>query len=340
MRTDLWSLYLIMKKSRLYEEEVAQLWKAGLISGEMHLGTGEEAIIAGVVSQLTPSDALALDHRGTSALLMRGVDPVALLRELLGRQDGLCGGRGGHMHLLSREHCAASSGIVGSAGPAAAGFAMALQYLHRERIAVAFFGEGAMDQGMMMEALLLAADWNLPAIFVCKDDGWAITTQAGIASRQPMADRVRGLGVRYVALDGLDVGQVWGVAADAIARARAGKGPTFLHARCIHLEGHMLGLPLLRIVRHPLKELPRVAGPLLRFFVAAGGGPFRERLAGLAMVTSTILSTLRDPRRRQSNDPLVRARAGLRVDPARLQALDDQARAEVSAIVAAALQEA
>ena len=340
MCTDPWSLYKLMKKSQLYEEEVARLWNAGLISGEMHLGTGEEAIIAGVVSQLDSGDALALDHRGTSALLMRGVDPVALLRELLGRQDGLCGGQGGHMHLFSQEHSAASSGIVGSAGPAAAGFALAFQYLHRQSIAVAFFGEGAMDQGMMMEALRLAADWTLPAIFVCKDDGWAITTQAGIASRESMAGRVRGLGVRYVALDGLDVGQVWGVAAEAIAHARAGKGPTFLHARCIHLEGHMLGLPLLRIVRHPLKELPRVTGPLLRSLVAAGGAPFRERLAGLAMVTSAILSTLRDPRRRQSNDPLVRARAGLQADPARLQALDDQARAEVSAIVATALQEA
>src|SRR5512142_203610 len=114
MPPDLWSLYALMLKSRLYQEVITRLWQDGLISGEMHLGTGEEAIIAGVVAQLRPGDAMALDHRGSAALLMRGVDPVQILRELLGCADGLCGGMGGHMHLFSREHLAASSGIVGA----------------------------------------------------------------------------------------------------------------------------------------------------------------------------------------------------------------------------------
>ncbi len=96
MKPDLWSLYTLMQKSRLFEEAVTQLWKDGLISGEMHLGTGEEAIVAGIISQLKADDAMALDHRGTPPLLMRGVDPVLILRELLGRPDGLCGGKGGH----------------------------------------------------------------------------------------------------------------------------------------------------------------------------------------------------------------------------------------------------
>ncbi|NIT30298.1 MAG: thiamine pyrophosphate-dependent dehydrogenase E1 component subunit alpha, partial [Armatimonadetes bacterium] len=116
MPADLWTLYALMLKSRLFEEAIAQLWHDGLISGEMHLGTGEEAIIAGVVAQLREGDAMALDHRGTAALLMRGVDPALILRELLGRPDGLCGGVGGHMHLFSKEHLAASSGIVGAEG--------------------------------------------------------------------------------------------------------------------------------------------------------------------------------------------------------------------------------
>jgi TPP-dependent pyruvate/acetoin dehydrogenase alpha subunit len=115
MPPDLWSLYPLMLKSRLLEEAIAGLWDEGSISGEMHLGTGEEAIVAGVVSHLKEGDALALDHRGTAALVMRGVDPVLLLREMLGRPDGLCGGKGGHMHLFSKEHLSASSGIVGAA---------------------------------------------------------------------------------------------------------------------------------------------------------------------------------------------------------------------------------
>ena len=150
-------LYAQMLKSRLFEEAIAKLWHDGLVSGEMHLGTGEEAIMAGVVTQLQDGDAMALDHRGTAALLMRGVDPVLILRELLGYADGLCGGMGGHMHLFSKEHLAASSGIVGSSGPAAAGFALAAQHLRPGTVAVAFFGEGAMNQGMLLEAINLAA---------------------------------------------------------------------------------------------------------------------------------------------------------------------------------------
>ena len=102
MPPDKWLLYTLMLRSRLFEEAIAQLWHDGLISGEMHLGTGEEAIIAGIVAQLHEGDAMALDHRGSAALFMRGVDPVLILRELLGHPDGLCGGMGGHMHLFSK----------------------------------------------------------------------------------------------------------------------------------------------------------------------------------------------------------------------------------------------
>ena len=151
MPPDMWTLYAAMLRSRLYEEAVAKLWQDGLISGEMHLGTAEEAVVAGVVAQLRDGDAMALDHRGSAALIMRGVDPLAILRELLGCPDGLCGGMGGHMHLFSKEHLAASSAIVGAEGPAAAGFALAARHLNPGAIAAAFFGEGAMNQGLLTE---------------------------------------------------------------------------------------------------------------------------------------------------------------------------------------------
>jgi pyruvate dehydrogenase E1 component alpha subunit len=338
MPIDLWSLYSLMKKSRLFEEAVAQLWKDGLISGEMHLGTGEEAILAGVVSQLRPDDAMAVDHRGSAAFLMRGVDPVLLLREMLGHEDGLCGGRGGHMHLYSKEHLAASSGIVGAGGPIAIGFALAAQYLRPGAIAVAFFGEGAMNQGMLLESINLAAAWNLPVLFVCKDDDWAITTKPVTSTRGEMGERVRGLGVPYIEVDGLDVEQVWQAAYPAIQHARAGKGPTFLRARCIHLEGHFLGLLLLRLTRNPLRELPKISGPLIRSFLHPGGGSLSERLGGVRMILYAILATLRDPRRVPANDPLAQARAALMSDPARLKEADRRSEAEISTAVAAALQ--
>lgn len=339
MPLDSWFLYALMQKSRRFEETVARLWQDGLISGEMHLGTGEEAILAGIVSQLQPGDAMAVDHRGSAAFLMRGVNPVLLLREMLGRQDGLCGGMGGHMHLFSKEHLAASSGIVGAGGPAAVGFALAARCLRPGTIAVAFFGEGAMNQGMLMESIHLAAVWNLPVLFVCKDDGWAVTTQSEAGANGKLASRVRGLGSDYIEVDGLAVEQVWRAAQQAIGRLRSGRGPAFLHARCVHLEGHFLGLSLLRTIRSPLREGLKVMVPLLRSFIRPGGGTLGERLAGLRMVFATSQATLHDPRRSKSNDPIVRARAALRSDQARLIELDRQIEAEISAILAAAVAE-
>jgi len=333
MPSDLWSLYPLMLKSRLYEEATAQLWREGLISGELHLGTGEEAIIAGVVSQLNPGDALALDHRGTAALVMRGVDPALILRELLGYPDGLCGGQGGHMHLFSKEHLAATSGIVGAAGPAAAGFALAAQVLRTGAVAVAFFGDGAMNQGMLLESMNLAAVWHLPVLFVCKDDGWAITTQSSQVTGGDLTERARSLGLAAYDVDGRDVEPVWEAAHAGLERARSGQGPGFLHASCVHFEGHFLGFQLIRLVRAPLKEMPEVAAPLTQSFLQPGGASLTERLEGMKAIIGTLLSTSRDPRQESANDPLVRLRVTLKQDPQRLQELEDRVAQEVSQVV-------
>jgi TPP-dependent pyruvate/acetoin dehydrogenase alpha subunit len=339
MTFDLWSLYALMLKSRLFEEGITKLWFDGLISGEMHLGTGEEAVIAGVVAHLQKDDAMALDHRGTAALLMRGVNPVLILRELLGYPDGLCGGRGGHMHLFSKEHLAATSGIVGAEGPTAVGFALSAQYSRPGAIAVAFFGDGAVNQGMLMESMNLASAWNLPVLFVCKDDGWAITTQSKGVTGGDLKERARGLGVPAVEVDGCDVSEVWEVSNSAIERARSGQGPIFLHARCVHFEGHFLGFQLIRMVRDPLREMPEIAVPLTQSFLRPGGAAFRERLAGVKRVLAAVLSTLRDPRRDAANDPVQRARTILQSDPVRLQEVEDHVEKEMSSMLATALAE-
>ncbi|MCZ7627445.1 MAG: pyruvate dehydrogenase [Candidatus Methylomirabilota bacterium] len=337
MSPELWSLYALMLKSRLFEEAIAKLWHDGLISGEMHLGTGEEAIIAGVVSQLQDGDAMALDHRGTAALLMRGVDPVLILRELLGYPDGLCGGMGGHMHLLSKAHLAASSGIVGATGPAAVGFALAAQYQRPGTIAVAFFGEGAVNQGMLMESMNLASVWQLPVLFICKDDGWAITTQSDTVTAGNVIERARGLGIPAVDVDGGNVSDVWEAAHSAIERARSGRGPTFLHARCVHIEGHFLGFHLLRVVRDPLRELPTIVSPLTRSLLRPGGAAWRERLAGLKAVCAAVLSTLRDPRRDSAHDPVCRVRTTMQSDPPHLQELEERVEQEIGDVLSTAL---
>jgi pyruvate dehydrogenase E1 component alpha subunit len=337
---DLRSSYALMLRSRLFEGCVAKLWQDGSISGEMHLGTGEEAVIAGVVGRLREGDAMALDHRGTAALLMRGVDPVLILRELLGRPDGLCGGMGGHMHLFSKEHLAASSGIVGAAGPTAAGFALSAQYSRPGAIAVAFFGEGAMNQGMLLESMNLASAWKLPAVFVCKDDAWSITTRSGNMTGGDLSERARGFGIPAIDVDGGDVSKVWEAAGQAIERARSGQGPAFLRARCVHLEGHFLGYQLINLVRDPLREIPGVAVPLTRSFLRPGGADWRQRLDGLKSVLAAVLSTLRDPRRDAANDPIRRARSLLQSDPAGLRELEARAEEEMSRTVETALTEA
>ncbi len=337
MAPDLWLLYSLMLKSRLFEEAIARLWRDGLISGEMHLGTGEEAVVAGVVANLREGDAMALDHRGTAALLMRGVDPVPLLRELLGHPEGLSGGRGGHMHLFSKELLAASSGIVGAAGPAAAGFALAAQHLRPGTVAVAFFGEGAMNQGMLLESMNLASVWSLPVLYVCKDDGWAITARSAELTAGDLCQRALGLGVPAAEVDGGDASKVWETCHSALERARSGQGPGFVRARCVHLEAHFLGFQLTRIANAPLRQMPEVAVPLARSLLHPGGAGLAERLAGLKAVVGAVLAAMRDRRGDPAQDPLSRAREALGSDLVRLLKLEEEIEQQVDRALAAAL---
>jgi TPP-dependent pyruvate/acetoin dehydrogenase alpha subunit len=332
MEPDLWALYRWMFRSRMFEEAVHGLWDQGLISGEMHLGTGEEAIDAGVVAQLKEGDAMALDHRGTPPLLMRGVDARRLLAEFLGRPDGLCSGMGGHMSLLSQEHLAASSGIVGASGPAAAGFALAAQHLRPGTLAVAFFGEGAANQGMLLEAMNLTVAWQLPVVFVCKDNRWSITTPSASVTGGDLTERARAFGMPAAEVEGSDVEAVWWAAQEAIERARRGGGPTFLHVRCIHLDGHFLGDPMLRAARHPLKETALLLGPLLRSITRRQGGTWRARVNGLGTLLARP-SRVRQAGSARGRDPVAQARRKLLADRVRLHALEDEVEREIQQVV-------
>jgi acetoin:2,6-dichlorophenolindophenol oxidoreductase subunit alpha len=154
-----------------------------------------------------------------------------------------------------------------------------------------------------------------------------------------MGERVRGLGVNYVEVDGLDVEAVWSAGRQAIEHARTDGGPTFLHASCVHLEGHFLGYELLRVTRRPLQELPKLTVPVLRSFLHRRGGNFRERFVGMKMSLSKLWNTLKDVREEKINDPINRLRKHLMVDPGRLNEVDQNAQTEISAVVAAALTE-
>ncbi|MGB2907706.1 MAG: thiamine pyrophosphate-dependent dehydrogenase E1 component subunit alpha [Candidatus Aminicenantaceae bacterium] len=338
MLADLKALYAMMLRSRLFEEQVQALWEQGRISGEMHMSVGEEGIVAGVVSLLREDDALALDHRGTAPLLMWGEDPVLLMKEILGRPDGLCRGQGGHMHLFSQKHMAASSGIVGASGPTAAGFALALQRQGKDALAVAFFGEGSMNQGMLLESMNLAAAWKLPVVFVCKDNGLSITTVSSEVTGGNLLQRAQGLGLTTYEADGTRVESVQSAASLAFQEVREGGPPAFLLARCFHYEGHFLGDGYLRILRRPLKQARHMAGETIRSFVSSEGEGRFSRMGNLKRVLTSI-DRARHEQKARCVDPLKLARDRLTSEKEWLEQTEGEIRTEVEAIVAEALED-
>jgi TPP-dependent pyruvate/acetoin dehydrogenase alpha subunit len=177
----------------------------------------------------------------------------------------------------------------------------------------------------------------LPVIFVCKDDGWAITTQSDGVTGGDLGERARAFGVPATEVDGRDVSAVLGTAEAALGRARSGGGPSFLHARCVHLEAHFLGFPLLQAARHPLREMPGMSTGLARGFLRPGGAALRERVAGVKAALGTVLATLRDPRREAANDPVQNARTVVHSDAARMHELEERVEEETRAVVEAAL---
>jgi pyruvate dehydrogenase E1 component alpha subunit len=323
---DLTRLYRHMVEMRAFEEALAGLWRQGLVSGEMHLGIGEEAIVAGVLDHLIDGDALSLDYRPTPALARRGVSRQAMVLEVLGHADGLGGGKGGHMHLLSREHLAVSTGIVGSPAPLACGFSLAAKRLRPGSIAVGFFGDGAVNQGMVMEAWNLAVAWELPVLFVCKDNQWAATTRTAALTGGTIGGRARSFGLVVREVDGTNVLPVWKAARPLVAAAREGT-PGLLLARCRRPSGHMLDDTLSRAVRNPrrLVEITREA---------LGSDPSVSAMTRLSGVTRTIVRALGDqwlPHR----DPLRRVARQL---GEAAPGIEQTARARVARDVQAALQ--
>lgn len=325
-----------MVKMRLFEEALGDLWLAGLISGEMHLGIGEEGIVAGVLAHMEMGDGLALDHRPTPALVGTGVDLEAMALEMLGSDEGLCRGRGGHMHLFDPEHMAASSGIVGAAAPLACGFALANLRLRPGRIAVAFFGESAMNQGMTMEAMNLAAVWKLPVLFVIKDNGWAITTRSRKMTGGNILKRATGLGVPASKAAGEDVAAVWKAAGRAIGKIRKGGGPHLIHATCKRPRGHFENDPLIQMVNDPIGSRSEITGITHGLTDGSGSNP-RARLSGAGAVTRTAMQ-MAWHQRSGERDPLEKAAGQL--DPHQQKRLVQSATLAVDTAVANALDRA
>jgi pyruvate dehydrogenase E1 component alpha subunit len=330
---DTTGLFRQMARARAFEDATAALWRDGRISGEMHLGTGEEAVAAGVVAAMRPGDAVALDHRPTPVLTVLGADLAAMLAEMLGLERGLARGRAGHMHLMSKALRAAASGIVGSSVPLGAGFALAGRALRPGSVAVAFFGDGAMNQGMLLETLNLAAAWRLPLLLVCKDNGWAITTRSDAVTGGDLLGRATAFGLRARDVDGVDVAAVAAVATEEIARARRGDGPSFVRARVPRLDGHFLGDALVRAARSPAGDGRQLLGDVTSAAFSRSGGGLGERARAVVRLVDLMRRARREDRDTR-RDPLERARSAVGAEAA--ARLEDEALAEVGRAVEAA----
>jgi len=237
-------LYRQMLEIRRAEEQLARLHQSGQIPGACHTYVGEEAIATGVCAQLRETDTVMSTHRGHGHALAKGVPPRELIAELLGKATGCSHGRGGSMHLFKPEvGMLGTSGIVGPSILMATGAGYSAMLQGSDRVSVAFFGDGAVGNGAFHEGLNLATIWDLPVIFVCENNLYATEVPFRTVARQPsVAARAASYGLPGVEVDGNDVLAVHRAAGEAVARARAGGGPTLLECKTYRTRPHSEGM--------------------------------------------------------------------------------------------------
>jgi 2-oxoisovalerate dehydrogenase E1 component len=238
------SLYAELLKIRRTEEQLARLHAAGQVHGACHTYVGEEAIAVGVCAHLRPDDAVFSTHRGHGHALAKGVPPGELMAELLGRATGVSRGRGGSMHIFAPEvGMMGTSGIVGPCILQATGAGYSFKLLKKENVAVAFFGDGAVNNGAFHEGINLATIWKLPVLFVCENNLYATEVPFAYSSGNPnVGDRGPAYGLPSVIVDGNDVLAVYQAADEAVARARSGGGPTLIEGKTYRTRAHSEGM--------------------------------------------------------------------------------------------------
>ena len=240
---DLLKAYRMMKTIRQFEERVHLQFADGDIPGFVHLYAGEEACATGVCMHLTPDDYIASTHRGHGHCIAKGVDVHGMMAELYGCKTGICHGKGGSMHIADREvGMMGANGIVGGGPPLVCGAALSAKILGKRDVAVAFVGDGGSNQGTTFESMNLAKIWNLPAVFVVENNGYAEATAVSYSvAAESIADRARAFGLPSESVDGHDFFAVYELAGKAVERARDGGGPSFIECRVNRYFGHFEG---------------------------------------------------------------------------------------------------
>jgi len=229
-----------MCRIRAFEEAALRAQAEGLVLGAIHPSIGQEAVAAGVCGGLAADDLLLSTHRGHGHTLAKGADALAMMRELLGRAGGTCGGKGGSMHIADfGVGMLGANGVVAANIPIAAGAAHALKLRGEARAVVCIFGDGAVNRGPFLEGLNWAKVFDLPVLFVCEDNAYSATTRTAAVTAGPgPAARAASLGLPAESVDGNDALAVDAVARAAVAAVRAGEGPRFLHCLTYRMTGH------------------------------------------------------------------------------------------------------
>jgi 2-oxoisovalerate dehydrogenase E1 component len=238
------ALYRQMINIRYTEEQLARSHQMGLVHGACHTYVGEEAIATGVCAHLRADDAVFSTHRGHGHALAKGVSPHEVIAELFGRATGCSQGRGGSMHLFKPEvGMMGTSGIVGPCILQATGAGYSFKLLKTDQIGVAFFGDGAVNNGAFHEGLNLASIWKLPTLFICENNLYATEVPFAYSAGNPnVGNRGPAYGMESVTVDGNDVLAVYDAAEEAVQRARGGKGPTLIECRTYRTRAHSEGM--------------------------------------------------------------------------------------------------
>jgi len=235
--------YRTMRMIRSFEEKLVELVTLGKMGGFLHVYMGEEAVATGVCLHLKEHDYVTSTHRGHGHCIAKGVDVRGMMAELFGRKTGTCKGKGGSMHIADLEKgMLGANGIVGAGIPLATGAALTAKLKRTGGVAVAFFGDGASNQGAFHESLNLAAVWKLPVVYVVENNGWGeFTPTEFVVPVKDIAERARSYAMPSLIADGMSFFDVVAKAGEAIARARRGEGPTLLECKTYRFAGHYVG---------------------------------------------------------------------------------------------------
>ena len=241
----LMEMYRRMVRIRSFELAAVDLFKRGLVKGTIHSYVGQEASAVGVCMALRDDDWVFGTHRNHGYNLAKGIDPSRMMAEILGREGGFCQGRGGSMHIMALEKGSlAGLPIVGAGLPLAVGAALAFKMRGEDRLAVAFVGDAGSNTGNWHESLNLAAIWNLPVLFVLENNRYGVSTRIEESCKlEDLSRRAAAYGLSGARVDGFDVQAVYRAASEAIARVRAGEGPSLLVTESYRFEGHYVGEP-------------------------------------------------------------------------------------------------